>query len=297
MVGMRTLGAMQEPTIDISRPPVMEALLNDDAMRCWGKLRMLGAPTSSAELAKACGMTFETVVASIDLLEAGGLVRKLAATGRRRTVAYEIAVPALVAVLTNDEPGRRCFEQLAEKSVARAATILARRKPLSERGRGEWYFRQVSEVAGTREELDELRRRIYAASEYAHELEERALCLKDLPPDWKHHSIQLHADPVTPTATPLPNVYVMMEKAAVQQRAGRRKSPAVLSARELEIARLLQSGLSRAEAAERLGISAQTVSTFCKRIFKKLGITRVIELSQFAFEIHSAAKTARSRRT
>jgi DNA-binding CsgD family transcriptional regulator len=49
--------------------------------------------------------------------------------------------------------------------------------------------------------------------------------------------------------------------------------------------------------AERLGISGQTVSTFCKRIFKKLGITRAIELSQFAFEIHSAAKTARSRRT
>jgi DNA-binding CsgD family transcriptional regulator/DNA-binding Lrp family transcriptional regulator len=287
---------MREPTVDLSRPRAFEALLNDDAMRCWSKLRMLGAPTPSAELAKACGMKFESVVESLDLLESGGLVRKLPAAGRRRTVAFEITVPALVVVLSDDPSGRRRFEQMIEKNVARADQILARRKPLAERGAGEWYFRQVSEVVGTREELDELRRRIYAASEYAHELEERALRMKDLPPEWKHHAIQLHADPVAPTATPLPNVYVMMEKAAVQQRVGRRESPAVLSARELEIARLLQGGLSRADAAGRLGISAQTVSTFCKRIFKKLGITRAIELNQFAFEIPSAAKAPRTRR-
>lgn len=44
-----------------------------------------------------------------------------------------------------------------------------------------------------------------------------------------------------------------------------------LSAREAEVLRLLLTGMTQAEAAERLGIKASTVGTYCRRALDKLG--------------------------
>lgn len=53
-----------------------------------------------------------------------------------------------------------------------------------------------------------------------------------------------------------------------------------LTNREREIAMLLVSGLSKKEIADQLFISVGTVETHTKKLYKKLGINKIVELTQ-----------------
>jgi two-component system invasion response regulator UvrY len=59
-----------------------------------------------------------------------------------------------------------------------------------------------------------------------------------------------------------------------------------LSARELEVLRLLAGGLSLKEIAARLGVSPKTVSTFRARVLEKLGARTNADLIRYALEHH-----------
>jgi DNA-binding CsgD family transcriptional regulator len=55
-----------------------------------------------------------------------------------------------------------------------------------------------------------------------------------------------------------------------------------ITARELEILRLIAEGLSTSEMAERLFVSENTVKTHCKRLFDKLEVNRRTKAVQVA---------------
>jgi DNA-binding NarL/FixJ family response regulator len=57
-----------------------------------------------------------------------------------------------------------------------------------------------------------------------------------------------------------------------------------LSSREFEVMRMLGSGRSVVEAAERLGLSPKTVGTYRSRIMDKLGLRGTAELVRFVLE-------------
>ena len=57
-----------------------------------------------------------------------------------------------------------------------------------------------------------------------------------------------------------------------------------LSAREMEIMRLLASGNSLAEIAEALGASYKTIANTCTLIKSKLGVARTADLVRLAIE-------------
>jgi HD-GYP domain-containing protein (c-di-GMP phosphodiesterase class II) len=76
---------------------------------------------------------------------------------------------------------------------------------------------------------------------------------------------------------------------AVLQAAGhpakrRRELPAGLTARELEVLRLLVRGLSNREIAERLVISRKTAGTHVEHIYAKLGVSNRARASLFAMK-------------
>lgn len=58
-----------------------------------------------------------------------------------------------------------------------------------------------------------------------------------------------------------------------------------LSARDLEILRLLASGSSLAEIADALGVGYKTVANTCTQIKTKLGLSRTADLVRFAVEM------------
>jgi DNA-binding CsgD family transcriptional regulator len=62
--------------------------------------------------------------------------------------------------------------------------------------------------------------------------------------------------------------------------------PAGLSAREVEILRLLAGGLTYAEIAQELIISPHTVNAHLRTIYGKLGVTSRSAATRFAVEQH-----------
>ena len=66
----------------------------------------------------------------------------------------------------------------------------------------------------------------------------------------------------------------------------------ILSEREEQVARLVALGLSNKEIGQRLAISHWTVSTYLRRLFVKLEITRRIELCNL---VNHASRSAQRR--
>ncbi|WP_018152408.1 helix-turn-helix transcriptional regulator [Leeia oryzae] len=89
---------------------------------------------------------------------------------------------------------------------------------------------------------------------------------------WRHELRQLAA-----TATPVPPA-TSPSALANRDMLDFRLSGASLSARELEISRLMLSGFSSKGIAQRLGISAETVKVHRKHLYAKLGINSQSEL-------------------
>ena len=60
--------------------------------------------------------------------------------------------------------------------------------------------------------------------------------------------------------------------------------PAGLNAREVEVLRLVATGLTNAEVAEKLFLSSRTVEWYLGSIYRKLGFHSRTEAARFAFE-------------
>jgi DNA-binding NarL/FixJ family response regulator len=67
---------------------------------------------------------------------------------------------------------------------------------------------------------------------------------------------------------------------------------AVLSKREEEIARLVASGLSNGEVAQRLSLSRHTIKNYLFRVYEKLGISTRIELVLYILSQSQNTKSA-----
>ncbi|MGH2888299.1 MAG: helix-turn-helix transcriptional regulator, partial [Solirubrobacteraceae bacterium] len=75
----------------------------------------------------------------------------------------------------------------------------------------------------------------------------------------------------------------LLRELGVTPSRGRRSRPTstALSARELEVSRLVASGLTNAEVATRLWISPRTVTTHLDRIYGKLGLSSRVALTRY----------------
>lgn len=77
-------------------------------------------------------------------------------------------------------------------------------------------------------------------------------------------------------------------------------SPGPLSARELDVARLVATGLKNAEVAARLGLSARTITSHLDHIYARLGISSRAALTRHIIETGqlppAAATPPRGRR-
>ena len=276
---------MQPLSFDILEPHLMEALSSDDALRCWERLRLLRRPTPLAALAREMEMEVGRVAPLLDLLESAKMVRRLRAHSGRRAICYETTTDRIVVVAAMDDAeAKRRFQTLGQGELRRDEAKLARAKPLEERCRGEWFFHQIGEVVVSDDEMKELQRRVYEVSRYLSELSERARRANLPAATGLRQLVQLQVMPLHGESAPMPEIHLITPDAARDQARGRIAPSVALGKREREIARLLQAGMSRAEIAARLGIGRETVATYCKRLYAKLGISRAMQLTRVSLD-------------
>lgn len=84
--------------------------------------------------------------------------------------------------------------------------------------------------------------------------------------------------------TPDRAVEYALERGALGGPAAPEAYPAGLSAREVEVLRLVAAGLTNAAAAERLFLSPRTVNWHLGSIYRKLGFHSRTEATRFAVE-------------
>ncbi len=290
---------MEQKTLNLSDPAVMEALCDDDAMRVWHRLRLAPSPIPAAALAADVRLELGAVHRALDLLEAAGIARKLPARGSRRVISYEATVPLLVAMIPENWREDERVAQLAAVFMRRHQDMIDRARRFMNIAKNERFLEHVTEIRFTKEEYEELHRRLEEVRRYVVELNARVRDPKDelergaepSPP----HVVQVRLAPLDGDMPPIAEIRVVTKRGLELSQRDRMPSPDTLSAREFEIARLLQAGRSRPEVAEQLGISLQTVGTYCKRLFEKLGINRAVELGRFSFDAAPAKPPRRTR--
>ena len=78
--------------------------------------------------------------------------------------------------------------------------------------------------------------------------------------------------------------YALEQEEAAPEQAAPETYPAGLSAREVEVLRLVATGLTNAEVAEKLFLSSRTVGWHLGSIYRKLGSHSRTEATRFAAE-------------
>jgi DNA-binding CsgD family transcriptional regulator len=264
---------------------LLRAYESFDAMDAWGVLRVAKEPLSPAQLSARLGIALPAVHAALELLEAASLVKKLPAGSGRRTITYASVKDAIDLELPKGPDHEAAIARWTEAGLRHQEAILARMSPYRDRvPNGDHFWAFAAYFRASKADFEELLRRMVAVTSLFREIIDR----QDKPvPDGEElsrpHAVFLRVAPVRGEVREGPVVKMQSESVAQAIRSGRKSLPPSLAKREREIAAMLQRGLSRAEVAKRLGISVETVSSHCKKLFKKLGIKRATELSAFSF--------------
>lgn len=274
----------------------MAAVSDDNAMRAWHRLRLSPTPMPAAALAADIRLELGPTHDALDLLVAASIARKLPARGRRRVISYEVTVPALVVLIPADWREDEESMRLAAVFMRRHQEMIDRARRFVKIGTNEWFFEQVTDITLTKEEHQELYRRLEEVRSYVVELNARVRDPEDKTEVSPPHVVQVRLAPLDGDAPPIAEIRVVTKRGLELSLRDRTPSPDNLGARELEIARLLQAGRSRPEVAAQLGISVETVGTYCKRLFEKLRINRAIELNRFDFSATAKLPVRRGRK-
>jgi DNA-binding CsgD family transcriptional regulator len=278
--------AMARRDIELLRPGLLEAVRDIEAMGLWECLRRAREPLEAATLAAETSRSLSAVHAALDLLARAGLVRTKKARGRRRTVAYTVAVRELSIVIDANDPEEcRIVNDVAtyiNRELSEA--LFQARRPIGTTGPNTWNFHHCSPMTLDDGDLKELKRRIARVEEFVRLLGDKQAESETKSPRRCNHGIVIRIEPLSGHVLPQPHVEFVSTRTVEERGSVRGVAHQALTARERQVAHALRDGQSRAEVARRLGIAELTVGTLCKRIYRKLGIRRASQLHSFALE-------------
>ncbi len=144
--------------------------------------------------------------------------------------------------------------------------------------------RSVRFLTATRmsaEDTAELQRRIRDVEDFLRTVASRRLQQPKTGDVDCNHVVKIQVQPTNGQTRPLPTVRFARRNAETNANPRSDLLGHKLSRRELQIAQAMLAGMTRVEVARHLGLSPHTISTVCKRIFRKLGIQRRSQLPQW----------------
>lgn len=233
----------------------------------WEQLRRNGRPTAAADIAASLGLQEGPAIAQLDRLVALGLAKRLPMSARRRQLRFE-AISGQVIVryrLPEDE------ELLQELVTSRVAHTLQAMPRTNGHDRTFGFVTRLTES-----EAQEVRRLLGSIADLLNGAASRK-------PSWRdglgppNHAVHLRLEPINEPALPTPHLLlapVGQEVTGPSRPAAGSNGRDILSPRERQIGAAYLRGLTRREIAAELGLSENSVATFTKRLYTKLGIKR-----------------------
>jgi DNA-binding CsgD family transcriptional regulator len=256
-------------SVDFSiRDDAVLALVRDGSLGgVWEQLRRNGRPTAAADIAASLGLQEGPAIAQLDRLVALGLAKRLPMSARRRQLRFE-AISGQVIVryrLPEDE------ELLQELVTSRVAHTLQAMPRTNGHDRTFGFVTRLTES-----EAQEVRRLLGSIADLLNGAASRK-------PSWRdglgppNHAVHLRLEPINEPALPTPHLLlapVGQEVTGPSRPAAGSNGRDILSPRERQIGAAYLRGLTRREIAAELGLSENSVATFTKRLYTKLGIKR-----------------------
>lgn len=272
----------RDKPLRLEEPGVLELLQDYDALRTWEAIRGFRSVVTLSELEASLAIDRRTLQAQVDRLTDQALLKVVRARKPRTSVGYRVATDRIVVTFDDSDPRsvehamassrsvgdefKRCVDRYADPEFDSKAGV---------------RFRQHTMQHFTVEDFAELRRRILAVVEFLAtprprpSQPTRSGNAKGVRPAFCNQSISIFLEPLVGELLPLPAVW--MTPHSKLSRADRADSDRTgirgLAPREREVAFALADGLTRAHAAERMGISVHTVATITRRIYRKLGVS------------------------
>ena len=278
---------MKERTalLDCSDPGVMDLMYDSESLEIWEYIRSSQASLTLKDIAAELDFDMPKIRQAVDALLEHGLLRKTPPRSATATTAYTATADQIV--ISFDEHDT----EITDRLIAHSKGIHAKHFELvSQHADPEFHssegirFRHSSINHFTKNELAELRRRLHSVISFLNMPRNRKpKSGEDATGGARYcnQAISISLDPLigrllpTPTITTTPRSRLDWWDDSRPDAAGLD----ALTPREREAALAIADGLTRAQVADHLGISVNTVSTLLRRAYKKIGVSSQTELA------------------
>jgi DNA-binding CsgD family transcriptional regulator len=250
-------------------------------MQRWEILRRSRRGHAVAQLALESRSSLAETQEALDRLEAVGLVAKQRMNARTKQIRYQAAMERLVISFDKSaEVDRELMREVEHGMREYSRGVIdgcdsIRRS--NEKGRVSIHG--VTSVVLTVDDACAVRDAFRGAYALLVEAERRARQSEDSVEKRGYH-LGFEMRELNQPELPMAEVFMVEQALFVEHRDLLCNAASmVLSPRELEVARALDSGKSRPQIARELGLSEHTIVTLSKRIYRKLGVHSRAELS------------------
>lgn len=265
---------MSEVTIELKSPSVLRALRDVTTMQRWEILRRAQRALTVTELAQSARTSPEDAQQSLDILAEAGLVVLKPASTRRPKITYRAAMDRLFLSWDRSDPDAAAAWRLLADSMrdySRRVQDEATSRPGSEQFSPS-NFIGWSSVLLLEEDALKVRRAFRSAYALLAEADQRARSCPSAESAQPFH-VAFTLMRLWELELPMAEFFVIEKSnCEIDRQVVQSTAESILSPREFQIARLLESGKSRPAIAKELGLTANTVASLSKIIYRKLGV-------------------------
>lgn len=271
-----------DKALRLEDPGVAELLRDYAALRTWEAIRGSRSVVTLPALEAALGLERRVLQPQVDRLVDHGLLKVIRARKPRTTVGYRVATDRIVVTFDDADPRSVDLAMASSKSVGDEFDRCVKHHADPEfHAKVGFRFRHHSMQHLTEEDFAELRRRLLAVVEFLAtprprpSQPTRSRRGGGVRPAYCNQSIGISLEPLVGELLPLPAVWMTPHSKLSRADGGDSDRTGIrgLAPREREVAFALADGLTRAHAAERMGLSVHTVATIARRIYRKLGVS------------------------
>ena len=274
--------------LDYSDDGVLDLMRDSAARKTWEFVRSMGRTTTIEEISSNTGLNPKAVHEHIDLLLQHELIKMVRARKPRNTIGYRSLVDQLV--ISFDEHDESVTQELvafAEENREEYDASVAQHADQDFHPKVGFRFHMREAMHLTEDEFAELKRRMLSVVSFLTMPRNRKTLSNDDAGDsgiqnrFCNQGIKIELTPLKGDLLPKASM-IMSPRSQLWQWDNKNVHSggmSTLSPREREVVMGLADGLSRAQIADRMKVSLNTVSTLTQRAYKKIGVTSQAQLA------------------